>query len=165
MYHGQNSAVHNIPTTGKNHTQPVLRVCPGSMHNLPSKQELLQAVAQCVLRSRCSNFSTSACSCQLARYTIEGPKVVSFMLFVKQLLNIERVLIQSRRSPPFRKMFPCPLRSLPQVLMTCSQSQVAYQTLWPVCVEVIANPRIANAGQDLKWIPSPCCANNPSSQR
>ena len=38
MYHGQNSAVHNIPTTGKIHTQPVLRICPGAMYNLPSKQ-------------------------------------------------------------------------------------------------------------------------------
>ena len=33
MHHGQNSAVHKIPTTGKIHTQPVLRVCPESTHN------------------------------------------------------------------------------------------------------------------------------------
>ena len=30
---GISAAVHKIPTTGKIHTQPVLRVCPGSTHN------------------------------------------------------------------------------------------------------------------------------------
>ena len=93
MHHGQNSAVHKIPTTGKIHTQPVLRVCP------ESNVQFRQLYRNFYKESTRSAFSVqgsdtsllrqiyallriivllvvSPCSCQLGKCTIEGPKVV-----------------------------------------------------------------------------------------
>ena len=41
---GISAAVHKIPTTGKIHTQPVLRVCPDLCAIPPAIQEFLQVV-------------------------------------------------------------------------------------------------------------------------
>ena len=73
------------------------------------------------------------------RYTIQGPKVVGFMLFHRMSADPVQTVSSLRENVSMS------LRSLPQVLMNCGHSQVVYQTLSPVCVEVIANPKIANA--------------------